>query len=98
MTSNHLQTIRWQFDLTWRLADVHLPLLTDAACLWEPAPGSWTVRQSTDGKWRADWAESEPNPAPPATIGWLTWHVVWWWSGVVAAVLDQPVPVRQEVT
>jgi hypothetical protein len=72
ITSSQLLTLRWQFQLTWRLAaEVHLPALTDEACLWEPAPGSWTVRQSTDGKWRPDWSVPEPDPAPPTTIGWL---------------------------
>lgn len=97
MTSNSLETLRWQFGLTWRLAQVHLPALTDEACLWEPASGSWTVRLSTDGNWRPDWADSEPDPVPTVTIGWLTWHIIWWWSGLLAAVRNQATVPRQEV-
>jgi hypothetical protein len=64
-------------------------------CLWEPGPGSWTVRE-TGGVWRPDWSEAEPHPAPPVTIGWLTWHVIWWWSGVLAAIRkEQPVMPEQ---
>ncbi|HET9590934.1 MAG TPA: DinB family protein [Anaerolineales bacterium] len=97
MTSNHLQTLIWQFRLTWRLAEVHLPALTDEACLWEPEPGSWSVRRSADGNWRPDWAESEPDPPPTITIGWLTWHIIWWWSGLLAAIKNEvPIP-REEV-
>jgi hypothetical protein len=95
MTSQ-LQTLRWQFELTWRLAVVHLPALTDDACLWEPAAGSWTVRRSADGKWRPDWIEPEPDPAPTVTIGWLTWHLTWWWSGVLAALRDETPTARHE--
>ncbi len=55
--STQLQTLQWQFRLTWRLAaEWNLRGLTDEACLWEPMPGSWTVRQAPDGSWRPDWA------------------------------------------
>ncbi len=97
MTSGQIQTLRWQFGLTWKLAEWHLPHLTDEACLWEPSAGSWTVRRGSDGRWRPDWAEPEPDPAPAVTIGWLTWHITWWWSGALAALQNKPVPPRQEV-
>lgn len=98
MASTELETLRWQFRLTWKLAaEIHLPALTDEACVWEPAPGSWTVRPSSDGSWRPDWADTEPNPAPPTTIGWLTWHLIWWWSGLVAAVRGETPAGHHEV-
>ncbi len=98
MSSSHLETLRWQFRLTWKLAaDVHLPALTDEACLWEPAHGSWTVRQSADGRWRPDWADAEPDPPPPTTIAWLTWHLIWWWSGLLAAVRAETPAAHHEV-
>ena len=97
MALNQVDTLRWQFGLTWRLAEIHLPALTDEACLWEPAPGSWTVRRSADGKWRPDWAEPEPDPAPTVTVGWLTWHMIWWWSGLLAAIRNETPTPRQEV-
>lgn len=97
MTSSLLDTLRWQFGLTWKLAEWHLPALTDEACLWEPGPGSWTVRRAADGQWRPDWAVPEPDPAPPVTIGWLTWHMTWWWSGVLAALHDETPPARSDV-
>jgi hypothetical protein len=30
--------------------------------------------------WVPDWAESEPDPIPVPSIGWVTWHIGWWWS------------------
>jgi hypothetical protein len=98
MSSSQLDTLRWQFRLTWKLAaEIHLPALTDEACLWEPARGSWNVRRSADGRWRPDWADAEPDPAPPTTIGWLTWHVIWWWAALLAALRDQTPPAHHEV-
>ncbi|KWX62190.1 30S ribosomal protein S2, partial [Mycobacterium sp. NAZ190054] len=31
---------------------------------WEPAEVCWTVRQDATGRWRADFAEVEPDPVP----------------------------------
>ena len=93
--------IRWQFDMTWSLLDSHLDELTDADCFWLPSTqGCWTVGQNDDGLWIADWADPEPVPAPAVTIGWLTWHICWWWEaamsglrgGCVAAPTDVPWP------
>lgn len=96
MQSSELQTLRWQFGLTWRLAEVHLPALTDEACLWEPAPSSWTVRKSAEG-WHPDWAEIEPDLAPPVTIGWLSWHLIWWWSSLLSALRNETPVARGDV-
>ena len=95
--AGRLETLQWQFLMTWRLAGYHLPHLTDAACLWEPAPDSWTVRRGADGSWRPDWAETEPNPVPATTIGWLTWHLIWWWSGLLSAVEGEKPRPRETV-
>lgn len=90
LAGSELDTLRWQYDLAWRLAEVHVPTLTDSMCLWEPAPGAWTVRRDARGTWRPDFAEVEPDPPPVVTIGWLTWHVVWWWSGALASARGEP--------
>jgi len=88
--------LRWQFQLVWRLAEVHLPVLTDVMCLWEPAAHCWSVRRSPDGSWRADWADAEPDPPPGMSIGWITWHLIWWWSCLLATVEGRiPLPHAQ---
>lgn len=91
------EVLCWQFDLVWRFAGYHLPALTDEACWWEPAPGSWNVRKRGDGTWQADWFEPAPEPAPPVTIGWLTWHILWWWGSAIAAVRNLPAASRESV-
>ena len=84
-TAERLDVLRWQFQMAWSLgADVHLPALTDESCLWLPAPGAWTVRRNSLGGWSADWADQEPDPAPPVTIAWLTWHLIWWWRDLLS--------------
>lgn len=95
MTIDPQDMLRSQFDLTWRLAEYHLPALTDAACLWEPVPGCWTVRRGPDGLWRPDWADVEPDPPPTVTIGWLSWHLIWWWSSALAAARDETPAARE---
>ncbi|OZV75534.1 damage-inducible protein DinB [Micromonospora echinospora] len=71
---------RWQFDLTWSLFEYHLDRLEPEDFRWEPAPLCWTMRTGPDGGWAPDWADTEPDPVPVPTIGWLTWHLGWWWS------------------
>lgn len=87
-----------QFDLAWALADLHLTALRDDDMLWEPAPLCWTVRQDSSGVWRPDWADAEPDPIPVPTIGWLTWHIDWWWSTAIDHLTAAPLRDRTDVT
>jgi hypothetical protein len=90
--------LRWQFDLTWSLTDLHLQQLTPEDFLWEPAPLCWTLRRGTDGVWTPDWAESEPEPTPVPTIGWVSWHLGWWWSVTLDHALGRQPRERADVT
>ncbi|MFC7405372.1 DinB family protein [Georgenia alba] len=90
------EALTWQFDMVWSLAQYHLPALTDEMCTWEPAPGAWTVRPTDDG-WVADWADEEPDPVPAVTIGWVCWHIAWWWSETVARARGEEPPGRTGV-
>ncbi len=91
-----LDALRWQFDMTWELAQYHLAPLTDYECLWQPAHASWTVRL-VDGLWEHDWDEAGPaTPAPPS-IAWITWQIGWWWTEALARVHGEPGPGPQGV-
>ncbi|MCX4558052.1 DinB family protein [Streptomyces phaeochromogenes] len=85
MTVSRCELLRWQFELTWSLFEYHLERLEDEDFLWEPGPLCWTVRPDADGdgRWVADWADAEPDPIPVPTIGWVSWHIGWWWSVAV---------------
>ncbi|WP_228000708.1 DinB family protein [Nocardia australiensis] len=89
--------LRWQFDLTWSLSELHFTALRPEDFLWQPAAHSWTVRPHSDGHWRPDWADEEPDPIPVPTIGWLTWHIGWWWRAAIDHVEGRTPPARTDV-
>lgn len=72
--------LRWQFDLTWSLFEFHLDRLREDDFLWQPADSCWTLHLDEHGVWEPDWADAEPDPIPVPTIGWISWHIGWWWS------------------
>ena len=82
MGTTRAALLQAQLRVTWALATDVLHDLTDAEALWCPSSASWTVRPDAD-RFVADWEEPEPWPAPPPSIAWLQWHVVWWWSTVI---------------
>jgi hypothetical protein len=62
--------LRWQFDLTWSLWELHLEQLQPEDFLWEPATRCWTVRPGDEGVWVPDWQEPEPELPPfPRSAG-----------------------------
>ncbi|HSK98227.1 MAG TPA: DinB family protein [Euzebyales bacterium] len=89
--------LRWQFDLAWSLFAYHLERLTPDDLHWEPAAHCWTVRPDVDGRWVPDWADTEPDPAPVPTIGWLTWHLGWWWTTALHHLQGRTPPDRAGV-
>jgi DinB superfamily len=74
-----------QFETAWKLTSFHLDGLTTDECLWRPAHAGLHVHRVPDGRWRADWPDRESYDIGPPSIGWLTWHLGYWWS----MVLDQ---------
>ncbi|WP_067534371.1 DinB family protein [Nocardia crassostreae] len=80
MVASRTALLRWQFDLVWSLFDYHLERLDSEDYLWEPANLHWTMHQDERGAWIPDWADTEPDPIPVPTIGWITWHIGWWWG------------------
>jgi hypothetical protein len=81
-TTRLLTQLTWHWDHHLR---PHLDGLTDDEYLWEPVPGSWSIRprgQATTpmaaggGDLVADWAWPEPVPAPVTTIAWRLAHLI----------------------
>ncbi len=48
--------------------------LSEEEYLWEPVPGSWSVRPTPEGP-QVDRVEPDPDPAPVTTIAWRLWHI-----------------------
>lgn len=75
-----------QLGIAWSFAeDVVLPGIDHDRCLWQPSGHVVTVHSGSDG-WVADWPDEEHPPLPEVTIGWLLWHVEWWWTNASRAV------------
>lgn len=61
-----------QFTWHWQThARPRLDGLTNEEYLWEPVPGSWSVRPGG-----IDWAYPPPDPAPVTTIAWRFGHLL----------------------
>ncbi len=95
--SSRSAMLRWQFDLVWSLFEFHLERLEPADFLWEPAELCWTMRRHGEAAWVADWADTEPDPIPVPTIGWLSWHIGWWWSVAIDHARHRPPRERTEI-
>ena len=79
-----------QLELVWSFArQFVLDSVDEDLALWEPSGNVVTVRRVDDG-WVADWPDEEHPPLPDATIGWLLWHIEFWWTNAAAAVDGQP--------
>ncbi|TDD40712.1 DinB family protein [Nonomuraea terrae] len=85
-----LERLRWQLDVSWSLLSLHLKQVTDEEALWEPASNCWSVRRRPDGTWAADWAVPEPEPIPALSIGWVMWHIGFWWSHAHTQCFGKP--------
>ncbi|MFF8960499.1 DinB family protein [Streptomyces sp. NPDC014894] len=46
----------------------------------------------------ADWEVPEPEPAPTTSVGWLTWHIGYWWTTTLGHCFGDGAPEREEIT
>ncbi|AZK95773.1 MULTISPECIES: DinB family protein [Streptomyces] len=86
-----------QLDMVWALFEYHLPGLDFDDHLWEPAPGAWNVRPDGAGRWVPDWQVPEPDPVPTTSIGWLSWHIGYWWTVTLRHCFGDGAPAREEI-
>jgi hypothetical protein len=87
-----------QFDTAWKLANFHLDGLATEECLWRPAREGLHVHRAPDGSWRADWPDHEGYDLGPPSIAWLTWHIGFWWSMVLAHSVGGGTLSRESIT
>lgn len=87
-----------QFDIAWALARYHLDGLTTEECLWRPAQRGPHLVEEPDGVWRADWPDHEGYDLGPPSIGWVTWHICFWWAMVRDHSFGTATLTREAVT
>lgn len=88
-TSHLVSRLHEQLEWHWQgQARPRLEGLTDEEYLWEPAPGTWTLRRRENpapetatyragsGEWLVDYGSPEPVPAPVTSIAWRVAHLV----------------------
>lgn len=84
-----------QVRVMFQLADEVLADLNLKECLWQIDPGSWTVHER-DGRWFGELAEETPD-LPTPSLGWTTWHPIWWLRTLLAHVRGEMVPDPESV-
>ncbi|MFJ4689022.1 DinB family protein [Streptomyces sp. NPDC088789] len=97
MSSSRHDLLRRQSELAWALFEYHLERLTADDFLWEPAGLCWTLRQDATGTWVPDWADTEPEPVPVPTAGWVSWHLGWWLGATTDQVRGRTPRARTDV-
>lgn len=88
--------LQFQYQISCQMLDIHLTGLEDDEFFWRPAStGLHLVNES--GEWRADWPESEGYEIGPASIAWLTWHILFWWSMVLDHSFGDAALTREKI-
>lgn len=72
-------SILFQLDMCWQLYQYHMNTLEETEAYWTASPTGLKVSKQ-DGKWTADWPETESYDIGPASIAWIMWHMIYWWS------------------
>lgn len=97
MSDEIREVLKQQYEIAWMLTNYHLEGLSTEECLWRPARVGLHVHQGTDGRWHADWPEQEGYDLGPSSIGWLTWHLGFWWSMVLDHSFGEGTLTRERV-
>ena len=87
-----------QLGTAWALARFHLDGLGTEEMLWRPASRGLHVCKRADGQWHADWPEHEGYELGPASIAWITWHMIFWWSMLLDHTFGPATLDRERVT
>ncbi|HEX8011321.1 MAG TPA: DinB family protein [Casimicrobiaceae bacterium] len=83
MTQEAARYLVRQFETAWNLTAYHLRGLTTEECMWRPSGGGPHLEHRTDGTWYGRMPDREDYGVGPPSIGWLTWHIGFWWSMVM---------------
>ncbi len=76
------ENILFQLEMCWQLYLYHMDNIEDAEALWAFSPNGLQVRWQENG-WDIDWPETESYEIGPASIAWIMWHIIYWWSTAI---------------
>lgn len=99
MTSDLRSVLLRQHQMAWKLTAMHLGELTTEDCLWRPG-GEVGLHVWPDGegrRWSADWPGSEGYEIGPASLGWITWHMLYWWRTVMDRSFGGAALAREDI-
>ena len=86
-----------QLDLVWGFATRYVTRDLDPALVgWEPSTNVVAARNGPNG-WVADWPDEDHPPIPETTVGWLLWHIEFWWGNAIRAVRGELVQTPDQV-
>lgn len=76
-----------QLEVEWSFAqDLVLKRFDEELAVWKPTTGNVVTVHQTSKGWRADWPDEQLVPIPSPTIGWLMWHIEWWWVATISCI------------
>lgn len=73
------KNLLFQLDMCWQLYLYHTANLEEDEALWAFNSKSLQVRKQDNG-WTVDWPEKESYDMGPSSIGWIMWHMIYWWT------------------
>lgn len=74
-------SIMFQFDISRQMLEYHLTSLDNQEYLWRASSKGLHIYEA-EGKWYADWPESEDYEMGTSSIAWTIWHIMYWWEMV----------------
>lgn len=92
-----LETLKRQYGIAAKLLYFHLDGLTTNECLWRPADTGLHIYPQADGRWLADWPDSEAYDIGPPSIGWLSWHLGYWLTMVINYSFESATQKRVDI-
>lgn len=100
MEANNLQALRenllFQFDIAKQMLNYHLTDLGQEEYMWQAVPSSLHI-QPKEGKWVADWPETESYEIGTPSIAWTMWHIIFWWKMVNDYSFGEGILTKEEV-
>jgi len=91
------ESILFQLDMCWQLYLYHTDNLWEEEAYWSINPAGLQVRKKDD-EWHIDWPDSESYEIGPASIAWIMWHIIYWWSTALDWNFGEATLKKEDIT